>query len=74
MVNEVKFGNYVETGEYVTEIDLGELIRRELLPTVHLCSRMDKFVQTIDIYIQWRTRTGMGDAKHPRLLSPPPKL
>ena len=29
MINELKFSDYVQTGRYVTEIDLGQFIRRE---------------------------------------------
>ena len=29
MINELKFSNYVATGKYVQEIDLGEFIKRK---------------------------------------------
>ena len=29
MINELKFRDYVATGKYVTEIDLGQFIRRK---------------------------------------------
>ena len=29
MINEVKFRDYVATGKYVNEIDLGEFIKRK---------------------------------------------
>lgn len=29
MINELKFSNYVATGKYVAEIDLGEFIKRK---------------------------------------------